>query len=145
MDKVEIQFLIVLIQIIMEISKIKIIVLWVTVICGFALHTLADLLPLFWAESITVEATGNAPAGLLTFMMTVSYLIPVIGVLCTLYGRGRLWYIGNVVLAILMFLFNLFHLGELFTGFSAVQLPLLPVILIVSGFLCMESWRFAKK
>ena len=129
----------------METSKIKIIVLWVIVICGFALHTLADLLPLFWAESITVDATGNAPAGLLTFMMTVSYLIPVIGILCTLYGRSRPWYIGNVVLAALMFLFNLFHLGELFTGFSAVHLPLLPVILVVSGFLCMESWRFAKK
>ena len=65
----------------METSKIRITVLWVAVICGFALHTLADLLPLFWDESITVEATGNAPVGLLTFMMTVSYLIPVIGVL----------------------------------------------------------------
>ena len=80
-----------------------------------------------------------------TFMMTVSYLIPVIGVLCTLYGRSRSWYIGNAVLAILMFLFNLFHLVELFTGFSAVQLPLLPVILVVSGFLCMESCRLIKR
>lgn len=129
----------------METSKTRITVLWVAVICGFALHTLADLLPLFWDESITVEATGNAPVGLLTFMMTVSYLIPVIGVLCTLYGRSRSWYIGNAVLAILMFLFNLFHLVELFTGFSAVQLPLLPVILVVSGFLCMESCRLIKR
>lgn len=129
----------------METSKIRITVLWVAIICGFTLHTLADLLPLFWDECITVEATGNAPVGLLTFMMIVSYLIPVIGVLCTLYGRSRPWYMGNVVLATIMFLFNLFHLVELFTGFSAVQLPLLPVILVVSGFLCMESWRLIKK
>ena len=44
----------------METLKIKIVVLWVAVICGFALHTLADLLPLFWGENITIEATGNA-------------------------------------------------------------------------------------
>lgn len=75
----------------METSKIRITVLWVAVICGFALHTLADLLPLFWDESITIEATGNAPVGLLTFMMTVSYLIPVIGVLCTSYWVKRYW------------------------------------------------------
>ena len=52
----------------METLKIKIVVLWVAVICGFALHTLADLLPLFWGENITIEATGNAPAGLLAFL-----------------------------------------------------------------------------
>lgn len=39
----------------METLKIKIVVLWVAVICGFALHTLADLLPLFWGENITIE------------------------------------------------------------------------------------------
>lgn len=128
----------------METLKIKIVVLWVAVICGFALHTLADLLPLFWAENITIEATGNAPAGLLAFMMVVSYLIPVVGILCVLYGHSRPWRIGNTVLAALMFLFNLFHLSELFTGFSVVQLPLLPVILVISGILCMDSWKLVK-
>lgn len=128
----------------METIKIKIVVLWVAIICGFALHTLADLLPLFWGENITIEATGNAPAGLLTFMMTVSYLIPVVGILCVLYGCRRPWRIGNAILATLMFLFNLFHLSELFTGFSVAQLPLLPVILVISGILCMESWKLVK-
>ncbi len=128
----------------METLKVKIVVLWVAVICGFALHALADLLPLFWGENITVEATGHAPAGLLAFMMTVSYLIPVIGILCVLYGCRRPWHIGNAVLATLMLLFNLFHLSELFSGFSVVQLPLLPVALLVSGILCMESWKLVK-
>ena len=45
----------------METLKIKIVVLWVAVICFLALHTLAELLPLLWREIITIEATGNAP------------------------------------------------------------------------------------
>ena len=88
----------------METLKIKIVVLWVAVICGFALHTLADLLPLFWGENITIEATGNAPAGLLAFMMAVSYLIPVIGILCVLYGCRSPWHIGNALLIFIIFL-----------------------------------------
>lgn len=128
----------------METLKTKIVVLWVAVICGFALHTLADLLPLFWGENITIEATGNAPAGLLAFMMAISYLIPVIGILCVLYGCRRPWHIGNALLTTLVFIFNLFHLSELFTGFSVSQLPLLPVILVISGILCMESWKLVK-
>ena len=128
----------------METLKIKIVVLWVAVICGFALHTLADLLPLFWGENITIEATGNAPAGLLAFMMAVSYLIPVIGILCVLYGCRSPWHIGNALLTTLVFIFNLFHLSELFIGFIVTHLPLLPVILVISGILCMESWKLVK-
>lgn len=125
----------------MEKSKITIAMLWTAVMCGFALHTLADLLPLFWHAEIAVDNSGVAPAGLLVFMMVVSYLLPVAGMLCALFGRSRIWGVANAVLATVMLVFNLFHLSELFLEFNPVQLPLLPVILAVSAFLCRESWR----
>lgn len=129
----------------METSKFKITVLWVAVMCGFALHILADLLPLFWSVNISMDTSGVAPDGMLTFMMIVSYLIPIAGILCTSYGNRRLWLVTNCILATIMLLFNIFHLSELFMDFNVVQLPLLPVILVVNIFLCRESWISAKK
>lgn len=129
----------------MEQMKIRISILWVMVMCGLAIHSLADLLPLFWNETVAVSDSGTAPAGLLTFMMTVTFLIPVCGILCAMYGNKRSLGIANAILATLMFLFNLFHISELFTGFCVVQLPLLPVILAVSGILCAQSWKFMRK
>ncbi len=128
----------------MEQSKIRVTILWVVVMCGLTVHSLADLMPLFWSEPVAISDSGAAPSGLLAFMMTVTYLIPVCGILCTLYGNKRFCGITNVVLAAIVFLFNLFHMSELFMDFSIVQLPLLPVILIVSGILCTESWKLMK-
>lgn len=36
-------------------------------------------MPLFWNEPVAISDSGTAPAGLLTFMITVTYLIPVCG------------------------------------------------------------------
>lgn len=129
----------------MENIKMRIALLWGVVIGGFALHCIADLLPICWNADICVADTGAAPAGLLAFMMTVSYLIPVAGILCVLFGRGRISRSVNLCLAVLLLLFNLFHLSELFLEFNPVQLPLLPVVLIVSGFLCADSVRLFRE
>lgn len=129
----------------MENTKFRIALLWAVIICGFALHTLADLLPLFWSVPIAVDASGEAPAGLLAFMMLLCYPIPIGGILCTLYGRRRRWAVANAVLAAFMLLFNLLHTGELFVGFNPAQLMLLPIILAVSALLLAESLRAAKK
>ena len=123
----------------------KIAILWVAVMCGLTLHSLADLMPLFWNEAIAISETGHAPEGLLTFMMSISYLVPVCGILLSLYGKTRSWNILNGLRATFILLFNLFHTCELFTDFSIVQLPLLPVILIVSAILCVMSWKLTKQ
>ena len=78
-------------------------------------------------------------------MMSISYLVPVCGILLSLYGKTRSWNILNGLLATFILLFNLFHTCELFTDFSIVQLPLLPVILIVSAILCVMSWTLTKQ
>ena len=56
----------------------KIIALWLMTICGFACHTLPDILPMFWGKDMAVVATnGNFDYGMIVFMMTLSFFIPV--------------------------------------------------------------------
>ena len=64
--------------------------MWVMVMCGLTAHSLADLMPLFWSEPVAISDSGTASAGLFTFMMTVTYLIPVCGILCTLVSVAQI-------------------------------------------------------
>lgn len=121
----------------------KIAILWIAVMCGLVVHSLADLMPLFWSENIAISQDSAAPKGLLMFMMIVTYLVPVIGILCTLFWNGRFGKLTNAVLATLIMLFNIFHCSELL-DFNPVQLPLLPVIMIVSIILCVWCWKNTK-
>ena len=57
-------------------KSIKISVLWLLTICGFAAHSICDVLPMFWGKNMAVVATdGNVDQGMIVFMMTLSYLI----------------------------------------------------------------------
>ena len=52
----------------------KIIALWLMTICGFACHSLTDILPMFWGKDMAVVATnGNVDYGMIVFMMTLSF------------------------------------------------------------------------
>lgn len=121
----------------------KITILWIVVMCGLAIHTLADLMPLFWAENIAISQDGEAPMGMLVFMMVITYLIPVVGILCTMFWNGRHGNMVNAILATIMALFNSAHCFEL-VDFNPVQLPLLPVAMIVSWILCVLCWKQVK-
>ncbi len=68
---------------------------------SFTMHNLTDMMPLFWNVDMVVEPSGTAPTGLLFFMMAISYLIPVIGLLCVSYMRKTFGAVSNIVLAIL--------------------------------------------
>ena len=81
--------------------RFRVIALWITIMVGFTLHNLADMMPLFWNADIVVEPSGTAPTGLLFFMMAVSYLIPVVGLLCVSYTRKAFGTMCNFVLALL--------------------------------------------
>lgn len=121
----------------------KITILWIVVMCGLAIHTLADLMPLFWSENIAISQDGQAPTGMLVFMMVLTYLIPVSGILCTMFWNGRHGNMGNAILATIMALFNSAHFFEM-VDFNPVQLPLLPVAMIVSWILCVLCWKQVK-
>ena len=63
----------------------KIIALWLMTICGFACHSLTDILPMFWGKDMAVVATnGNVDYGMIVFMMTLSFFIPACGMFCML-------------------------------------------------------------
>ena len=55
---------------------------------------------------------------MLVAMTVLSYTLPVVGLLCAMYVRRRCGAVINLILAVLMLLFNLFHLSELFYSFA---------------------------
>ena len=99
-------------------KKNRIILFWILTILGFLAHSLADALPAFWGQSIAAQP-GPAPVGMMSFMVCLTYLVPVIGILLMVYG-GKTARIINVVLACFMALFTLLHMSELFEAFNPV-------------------------
>lgn len=121
----------------------KVAILWIVMMCGYAFHTLADIMPSFWQESIAVSDSGVAPQGMMAFIMVVSYFIPVCGIILSAIIKSRWAITVNFILSILMLLFNAFHSLELLE-FNPVQLPILPVILIINIILCFILWKGIK-
>ena len=124
-------------------KEFKIIILWIVIMCGLTIHSLADLMPLLWGENITVSQNGTAPSGILVFMTTITYLIPVLGILCVLFWNQRLGRKSNAVLSTIITLFNVAHCFELL-DFTPVQVPMLIGNLVVSIILCVISWGIVK-
>ncbi|MBR2199307.1 MAG: hypothetical protein IJ894_00945 [Bacteroidales bacterium] len=123
--------------------KSKIITFWVMTICGFLAHTITDAMPAFWGESIAAMQPP-ASTGMIAFMMIVSYLIPVIGILLTIYG-GKICKTINAVLACIMAVFTVFHLSELFQEFNAAQLAIMPMMSVVAIIMAKESLKMRKE
>lgn len=121
----------------------KVAILWVMIMCGFAFHTFADMMPMFWSENIAVSDSGIAPVGMMTFIMTASYFIPVCGILLSMFSASKSVRMMNLILSILMLVFNIIHSAELL-DFDPIQLPILPVILIVNVILCVLLWKMIK-
>ena len=95
-----------------RVSKVSF--MWVVIMVGFAMHMLADMLPAFWGVNIAMpDATGEAPVGMLIFMMSLSFFIPMCGLLCMQYRRCKAMLTINLVLAGIMMVFNIFHASEL--------------------------------
>lgn len=118
-------------------------ILWIVIMCGFAFHTIADMIPIFWGENIAVSNDGNAPRGLMTMMMVASYTIPVLGILLTI-GKNVRWTIAtNLVLSLVLLAFNIFHSLELL-DFDPVQVCILPFILLANIILSIQIWRQIK-
>lgn len=124
----------------MEVSKVSF--MWLVIMVGFAMHMLADILPAFWGASIAMpDATGEAPTGMLIFMMALSFFIPMCGLLCMQYRRCNAMRVINLVLATVMMVFNIFHASELITEFNPVQLLIHPVMVVAGIYLFIFSRR----
>ena len=125
-------------------TSIKISVLWLLTICGFACHSICDVLPMFWGKNMAIAATdGNVDQGMVVFMMTLSFLIPACGVLCML-SKTRVIYVINAVLAVLMALFNIAHAFMELPTDNAGQYIIMPMMIVVGIFLACLSIKYVR-
>ena len=127
-----------------KISKVSLI--WVIIMVGFAMHMLADMLPAFWGADIAMpDATGEAPTGMMLFMIGMAFFVPMCGLLCMNYRNCKAMRVINLVLACIMMLFNIFHATELLMEFSPVQLLIHPVMMLLGTYLFVYSLRLVKR
>ena len=130
----------------METKVSKVSLIWVIIMVGFAMHMLADILPAFWGANIAMpDATGEAPTGMMLFMIGMAFFVPMCGLLCMNYRKCKAMRVVNFVLATVMMLFNLFHATELLTEFNPVQLLIHPVMAAIGIFLFIYSLRLMKQ
>ena len=127
-----------------EISKVSF--MWVVIMVGFAMHMLADLLPIFWGANISMpDATGEASVGMMAFMIFLSFFMPMCGLLCMQYRSNKTMRLINFTLASIMMIFNILHATELIMEFNPVQLMIHPVMIIAGIYLFIFSSREMKQ
>lgn len=125
-------------------KSIKISVLWLLTICGFACHSICDVLPMFLGKDMAVVATdGNVDQGMVVFMMMLSYFIPACGVLCMLW-KTKVLKVINAVLASLIGLFNIAHAFMELPSDNAGQYAVMPMMIIVGLVLVWYSVKYVK-
>ena len=125
--------------------SVKISVLWLLTICGFACHSICDVLPLFWGKNMAVAATdGNVDQGMIVFMMMLSFLIPACGVLCML-AKVKTAKIINAVLAVLIALFNIAHAFMELPSDNAGQYIIMPMMIVIGVTLAWYSIKYVKE
>jgi hypothetical protein len=130
----------------METKVSKVSLIWVIIMVGFAMHMLADMLPAFWGADIAMpDATGEAPTGMMLFMIGMAFFVPMCGLLCMNYRGCKAMRVINLVLAAVMMLFNIFHASELIMEFNPVQLLIHPVMAALGIFLFVYSLRLLKQ
>lgn len=123
----------------------KIIVLWLMTMGGLACHTLTDLLPMFWGESIAI-ADGPAPQAMLVMMASLAYLLPVCGILCLIGDKpARPLRLTNAVLACIIALFNVVHACMELPADNYGQYIVMPLLVVVGALLVWHSVMLAKR
>jgi hypothetical protein len=124
---------------------IKITALWLLTICGFACHSICDVLPMFWGKDMAVVATdGNVDQGMIVFMMMLSFFIPACGILCML-SKARLSKVVNAALALLIALFNVAHALMELPSDNAGQYVIMPIMIVIGLILAWYSIKYTKE
>lgn len=127
-------------------KQVRIALLWLTVAVGYVYHTICEMMPLFAGASIASdELTIEQVPAMATFTSVIAFLVPIIGLLCSCYGKQRWVLIVNLVIAALSFIMSLMHMGgELFASFSWGQATVLPFISIVLALIIIDLWRMMR-
>ena len=97
---------------------------------------------MFWGKNMAVVATdGNVDQGMIVFMMTLSYLIPVCGILCMLWKAKAL----KVINAVLVGLFNIAHAFMELPSDNASQYVIMPMMILVGIVLAWYSIKYVRE
>ncbi len=122
----------------------KIATLWLLTICGFATHSICDILPMFWGKDMALVATdGNVDQSMIVLMMTLSFFIPACGILCLL-SKTKCFKIINVILALLIALFNVAHALMELPSDNAGQYIIMPMMAVLGFVLAWHSIKYVK-
>ena len=125
--------------------QIELSVLWVVLVLGFLAHTLADVMPAFWGESIVAMPTSTHLRELIALMMGICYTLPVLAIFLALWGKHKAWRVIHAILACLFALFCLLHMLEWLDEFNPVQLTIMPLMAIVGIILAVKSIKYVRE
>lgn len=125
--------------------QIELSVLWVVLVLGFLAHTLADVMPAFWGESIVAMPTSTHLRELIALMMGICYTLPVLAIFLVLWGKHKAWRVIHSILACLFALFCLLHMLEWLDQFNPVQLTIMPLMAIVGIILAVKSIKYVRE
>ena len=125
--------------------QIELSVLWVVLVLGFLAHTLADVMPAFWGESIVAMPTSTHLRELIALMMGICYTLPVLAIFLALWGKHKAWRVIHSILACLFALFCLLHMLEWLDRFNPVQLTIMPLMAIVGIILAVKSIKYVRE
>lgn len=125
--------------------QIELSVLWVLLVLGFLAHTLADVMPAFWGESIVAMPTSTHLRELIALMMGICYTLPVLAIFLALWGKHKAWRVIHSILACLFALFCLLHMLEWLDEFNPVQLTIMPLMAIVGIILAVKSIKYVRE
>ena len=126
-------------------KRSQIIVLWLMTMGGFACHTIMDLLPLFWNQSIAIDNSGTVPQPMLLMMATLSLLLPACGIFCLLPTQPKRWLLWvNTVIASIIGLFNIAHAFKELPSENAAQYIIMPLMIVIGVCLAWKSWQLLR-
>ena len=125
--------------------QIELSVLWVVLVLGFLAHTLADVMPAFWGESIVAMPTSTHLRELIALMMGICYTLPVLAIFLALWAKHKAWRVIHSILACLFALFCLLHMLEWLDQFNPVQLTIMPLMAIVGIILAVKSIKYVRE
>lgn len=125
----------------------RIINLWLAVLLGLITHTIVELLPLFFKDSIVAEGADIAHLNSANWMVTAMMVLPLFLItLINLTDRKWLRYLC-LVIAGLFLLLNASHPMELFEAETIAyhQLVIMLCTLFANIALVLACWKWTKE
>lgn len=120
--------------------------LWLLFILGGLIHTMMELLPLFFVSSIVVDGGSSEHIMPAVWFTLIMYMIPMLLILAIQFIEATWLRVINLVAAVIALLLNISHPAELFEApeINIPQLILMSFLIVLSVLLTSQSWKWFK-